>query len=49
MTTVKLTPTEFSLFKELANNAKEMFTFLVKEGVVIITASILFLTINGYI
>lgn len=49
MAKIKLTPKEFSIFKELANNAKEMFTFLVKGGNIIVTASILFLTLNGYI
>lgn len=48
MQTVQMSPTEFTVFKELANKVMEMFQYYIKRGVVYITASIEFLFSIGY-
>lgn len=48
MKSLKLTITEFHNFKILANKANEQFNSKIKNGAVIITASITFLQSLGY-
>jgi hypothetical protein len=48
MKSLKLTITEFNNFKILANKANEQYNATIKNGLVIITASIAFLQSLGY-